>query len=327
MGLQKQMNFPVKDSCRYNNQLCVGGFKPTIQDMFRTNSPHGLAMMSGYIYGIFLDDAQGVYLYMRNINAEGLPVLYFYYKAPGEGSIIPEGTNKLFLGMCVNRHRGDAIRVHSWRGIPGPGFSYTETPERFHLVEEGAMDLRGERVGLGVNILCPQKGQDIYWNNVFYEVEGTVFGRKVKGSLGSDRAYAPPGETWQSLRIFQEVEQTWVEGINIYDDGEKEMVHIATGTGDWGFLFASAGDKVTAVSRYVTAEIKMDQDHYPTRVRYKTDCGDWEWRPQPEDCRLNPQGLLMPLHWMQGKTQRIGEKRNTILSTALMEVIPTNLKG
>jgi hypothetical protein len=318
------LRFPVDSSCHYNNQTCVGGFKVTLQDLFRTNSPHGLALTSGYFYGCLRDEEGGLWVYMRNVAAEGSPVIYLYYKAPGKASIIHPEQDQCFKGMIVNRIRGDQIRLHSWRGIAGPGFSGLLDPQGFRLVEEGRIELAGRRFGLGMNVYWPQGGEDVYYNSVFYEAEGTILGKKVKGGIIFDQCYGPPGENWQTLRFFSEVEIAWVGGFTFYEDGEKEGIHAAFGKGDWGWLFATSGDRITALSRFVKGEIELDRDQYPQRVVYKTlEAGDWEWIAEPA-CQLN-KGQNLPLHWVEGCIRRIGEKRGIVRSMGWMEVFPDRI--
>jgi hypothetical protein len=323
MSPPNQSESPVGPSCHYSNQVCIGGFEPSIMDMFRTNSPHGLTLTTAYIYGALRDEEGGIYNYMRNIGVEALPVVYLYYKAPDAQPVIHPEEGNLFRGMAVNRLRGEEIRIHSWRAMPGPGFSTTVRTDSFQLVEEGTIELSGKRLGLGMNVYFPQGGQDIYYSSVFYETEGVVFGRKVTGGMGWDQVYAPPGEIWQGMRFLQGVQQAWVSGICVYED-ETEMYHAVSGKGDWGWLFASSGKGITAISRSVKAEVELDPDSYPSRVLFRTDSRDWEWTGNP-DHHLNPEAQNLPLRWVEGPIRRVGEKRKQLFGSGWMEVYPGHL--
>jgi hypothetical protein len=155
-------------------------------------------------------------------------------------------------------------------------------------------------------------------------VEGLLFGKKVKGGIGWDQVYGPPGENWQTMRPYHEIEIAWVSGINVYEDGEKEMYHVASGKGDWGWLFVTNNhDEIAAQSRSVKAEVKLDSDRYPAEVLFKTDGGDWIWIGEP-DCHLNPKSQNLPLNWVEGQTRRVNEDpaRRLISSVGWMEVFP-----
>jgi acyl-CoA synthetase (AMP-forming)/AMP-acid ligase II len=91
--------YQAKTSCDYNNQVCVGGFEPTIRDLYRTNSPHGLSLTTAYLYGGLVDEEGGVYNYMRNIGTEALTVVYLYYTAPGKKCVIHPEIEKFYTGM------------------------------------------------------------------------------------------------------------------------------------------------------------------------------------------------------------------------------------
>jgi hypothetical protein len=328
-----KVRFPFEGpSCRYNNQVCVGGYRPTLQDMFRTHRPHGLAYFTVYWYGSFRDEEGGIYMYMRNLGAEALPVVYLYYKAPGADPIVhPEAWN-FFRGMCVNRMRGDEIRIRSWRNIPGPGYSLIINPDGFRQVEDDRMELTGKRVGLGMNAFTPHNDESYYYSSVIYEAEGTLLGRKVKGAMGYDMVCGPSGEMVQTMRYYNEVEATWVSGINVYDDGVKEMYHAVAGKGDWGWIFLTEGDEITALSRSVRAyiteesEISGGKGKYPSRILFETDCGNWEWISEPNCCFDKLQYSGEALCWAEGQTLRVGEKRKSLVSLGWIDLFPDRLE-
>ncbi len=309
-------------SCHYNNQCCVGGFKPTAEDMFRTNSPHGLSLTTAYWYGCFYDEEGGNYQYMRNIGPESLHIAYLYVKVPGAVPIIHPEVHNFYRGMGVNRLKGDEIRVHSWRGIPGPGFHMTINPDTAHSVEEDKIDIMGKRLGLGMDVYWPQRDEDAYYSSIMYEAEGVILGKKVKGNMFWDQYYAPPGQNWQTMRFFLEVHFAWVCGILVYDNGDKEMYHTGLGKGQYGWVFASSNEeKITAISRCDKGEIELDDDAYPTRVLYKVEGGDWEWNGL-ENCHMNPPSQGLPLRWVEGPCKRVNDERKLVFGTGWMESYP-----
>ena len=81
MDKTQTIQYPVGHPCYYNNQVCVGGFKPTIKEIYRTNSPHGLCLANVYLFGTFRDEEKGIYVYIRHIGVESIHNVWLYYKA------------------------------------------------------------------------------------------------------------------------------------------------------------------------------------------------------------------------------------------------------
>ncbi len=325
MEKAEKIEFPVESPCNYYNQTVVGGFKPAIKDLFRMNSPHGLSFSSAYLFGTFRDEEDGIYVYMRNIGIESSPVVYLFHNTPEKKIICPEVAS-LFRGMILNRLRENEIRIRSWRGIPGPGLNCILTTENMHLVEEGAIELFANRVGIGVDIYFPHRGEDIYYRSVLYEAEGIILGKKVKGGLSWDQVYGASGASWQAdMRPYQSVEKAFVTGINIYDNGDKEMYHVAAGKGYWGWLFASVGNEVTAISHSVKAKATQIGEHgVPTQILFRSDGGDWQWTAHPYG-NFTHEAYKLPVVWVEGETVRVGETRIPISSMGWIDIFPERL--
>lgn len=308
----------------YNSQVCVGGFKPTLKDLYRTKSPHGLSFLTSYLLWMVRDEEEGVYAYQRLIHSQSLTTTMLWYRPPGENAMIHPESNNFVRGMCSNLLRKDHIRVRSLPGALGPAFTLKISPDDFHCVEEDKIELAGKGFGLAANAYYPHEGQDLLYIVRYYDAEGTHFGKKVNGCARWIQVYGPSGETWDTTRIFREVQEAWIAGFNFYENGEKEMYLLAYGKGDFGWLFASSGDKITAISRSVKAEVELDDDQNLRRALYRSpDAGDWEWSV---DCQLvNPISAKMPIKWALGPTRRVGETRKSSFNVGWMEYFPSHI--
>ena len=332
MAQAQKIQFPIGRSCNYNNQVCLGGFKPVIEDFYCTATPHSLSHASSYLLWMARDEENGLYAYNRIIQSQSLPAPFLWYQPPKAPMIIHPETFNLFRGMCSNllikgkedkdRNR---IRIRSLPGFPGPKFNLEVTSDSFHHTEEGIIDMSGNKgFGVGLDIYFPGR-PDILYRVRYYEAEGTIFGKKVKGAMRYIPIFGPSGESWETMRVFREVQIAWVTGFSFYDNGDKEMFNMAYGKGDWGWVFASKNEgEITALSRTVKGQVELDKNEDLVKASFKTpDCGDWEW---VADCQLvNALSSAMPIKWALGQTRQVGDKRPSSFNVGWMEYFPSHV--
>jgi ketosteroid isomerase-like protein len=294
----------------YPYQVCFGAFDPTLEDFDRRRVIHSLPFAHVILTGLLEDEDGGMSTYMRSIECHSSAFTMVFDRRPGEDfGVFHPSMRQFFRGTGAYAKHEDKVRFISMNEDGLLGMRVDAGPAMLELEEPGLAALTGRRIGPGFNFFAPQANDDIYRSIVAYDVSGDFLGRRVKGFLSWQMVHAMPGEHWGYARIVPKVIYAWAMGLNRYEDGERELVHISAGRHGWGFLTALDEKGVTASARIVDCDLDFDEEGYPKRVYFRTEAGDWEWSGNPADRFAPSRQIKVPYTYGVGVLKRVGERR------------------
>jgi hypothetical protein len=228
-------------------------------------------------------------------------------------------------------------RSTGWRrsfqdGVFSLECSDSSSDARFRLVsdgtklewtEEGTLDLHGLIVAPGLHWYLPGRDTGMYYASQLFELEGVILDHPVRGFIGFDDIYLPPG-----IRIYQgdalvgeRLEVLWWTWATRYKDGSLDAGHFLFGHDRLGFaLLTDEGGRVTATTD-LQASVTLGPDGvWPARVDLSAEGVDWEFIPDEKGHMVDL--MPMPNPQTEGRWRRAGDTREPAWWFAWGETAP-----
>jgi hypothetical protein len=297
---------------QYNHQVAVAGFAPTAGDISTESRPHGYVFDNASVSGALTDEAGGAHLFFFGTSAKEVarPPMLMSRGAGGSFSLQPRAADGVYTGPCTVVNDAGGTRFEGGSGSAGePGFVLAAGPDHLEA-HHGAFDLHGDHA-LALNLMIPEL--DLYHPLLEFAPGGSIGGVAVTGGLltyGS--TFLSDGRTMMNVEMagYTSWEDVWCMGVNVYDTGEREWIHLMKGKEGYGFVLAiSAGPDGAAVVTAKSMEPKLeidgdiDDDTGALRFVYRTSDGDWEGTVAAEDRVVG----VPVFSW--ANVQRVGERR------------------
>jgi hypothetical protein len=313
----------------FENQVLVGEFQPSLAGSFPTTSYFGLVQEGLYLYGSFHDHEGHLYIIARKILPDVTPGLNIYTTLDG-GNLkrLSRRHGQRYAGLIGQEIVGNAHVIQSKSTGGLPPFTCRRRLDGLDWIEGDLLSIQARLVGgAGLQFLdIGPEGMGMYTSHIHYG-EGTILNRHVRGFFGWDSWYYPPGVTWQTSQHYRELEVAWFTLGNLYEDGSMEIGQIAVGAKKWGFALIGDRNQTTILTTDTDAEIEVKESGYPSRILYKIQGEEWEWRihPQGEIPDIRSAGFDTYMT-CEGICQRVGDTRKPVVTFGWIDFFSDSLE-
>jgi hypothetical protein len=317
--------------CDFEGRTLVGSFDPTPDTMSHHSQHFGLSIDATYIFGTFRDGDGNPTSLVRRIGCGGdsLGLTLLHSPQPGaDFRVDPSVAARAFIGRAQQDIDSERVRFTGGKAYPhgDRGFELTCTSAELHWSEAVDVELRGERIGPGLQFFTPWSSGAVLYTSRLWQVQGTIRGREVNGFMGVDNVLTPSGYSWGHEPISDNYELSWYTWGNQYDDGTVETGHIASGHGFWGFAIFNERDGELCRTTDVRSLVRQrDEVGWPLHITYRIGDEDWEWVAD-ERGRMVDMGLPGQRRTpnSEGQFRRVGERRSITSWMAWGETVPEN---
>ena len=188
--------------------------------------------------------------------------------------------------------------------------------------------MSGPLRGPGTQWYLPRTDNQMLYCSQFYEVEGTLLGRYVRGFVGFDQVYLSPGrrlyvdDPWVGEKGSEGLELTWFTWGTRFTDGSWEIGHFAAGHGRSGFAFSATSDGHSFATTDIEPIIEpTDDGKWARHVHFTINGEPWRFDPDPHgEMAFGP----IPNPQQEGWMHRVGEGRVPEVWWSWGETYPTH---
>jgi hypothetical protein len=207
--------------------------------------------------------------------------------------------------------------------------------KRLSVKDSGLVDLQGSIMGPGEWTLLPWaagKPEATMHTITYYNVEGKVYGRPVRGITVFENVWNPPGTTWGDSPVSNKYLGVWCSFAHEFKDGTVQYGQIANWTS--AGCFANIMDN----GRHIESDVKSTRviyrdDGFAARIEFELANGEtWE-------CFTEKNGASIDTYKMakstgknyrtghKGYGGRVGDNRERRSWYGIFEVFPDRLRG
>jgi hypothetical protein len=219
--------------------------------------------------------------------------------------------------------QGGVFHMESSAASPDARFRLVSDGTSLEWTEEGRLELHGSLVPPGLHWYLPGRDKGMYYASQLFELEGVILDHPVRGFIGFDDIYLPPG-----IRIYQgdalvgeSLEVLWWTWATRYQDGSLEAGHFLFGHDRLGFaLLTDERGRVSATTE-VEASVTLGPDGFwPARLDLNAAGVDWEFLPDVKGHMVDL--MPMPNPQTEGRWRRVGDARQPAWWFAWGETAP-----
>ncbi len=305
-----------------------GDFQAATLVGLATSEPQALADDDGFLdlplaeivpYGTFRDDDGELYCFVRRHwpgAADDTGRMVAFSTRVDGAALRLERAGKYAApnAGATRRLVGDALEIASAPTAPGHPFSLRCTGSDIRWREADLLELTGSPIGARTQWYLPRPHDRMMYCSQFYFAEGTLLGRRVRGFIGFDQVYLPPGrrlyvdDPWVGEKAPEALELAWYTWGTRYTDGSWEVGQFAAGHGRSGAAFISTSDGTELATTDIAVVVEPDADGYWARHSHFTVAGEaWRFDPDPRGRMVDFVGLPNPQQ--EGWMHRPGEDR------------------
>lgn len=306
----------------------VGEFDVAINGLFAFD-PRDFTAQASY-FGLYLSDtyvmahlrdSEGRQIHVvRPLGAETSPGMAVSSEREDGIHSDPRGGD-FMRGGYLHRHLvDDAIALDglggTWSG--GSSQSYAiRVGQTGTWQDSGLLDLTGTLMGPGTQLYLPWRENGVSGGTahcgLFYQVEGSLFGEPVSGTLIVDHIYSPAGQTLHGSPLRRRFLGAWNAFATTFEDGSVQYGQFGYGAGAFRYANIVDGDRHFSCA-VVGVTPEYGPDGMATRLEYRLANGEtWEWAIDPRGTLQTmtraaaAQGANCQVH--KGHVSRVGDTR------------------
>lgn len=307
------------------------------EDFVATSRPFGLALADTWVFAHVRntdgeDSAPHLVRSIRGGTTTGCMVATAQpdgvYYHPQAGEFLRGGSARRVVDA------DGALRVSGSMGYYAPPggaeFEAVIGKTGFEWRDGGHLSLTGRRLGPAMGFMLPHMGEEtVFFVSNFFEVEGEVFGRSVRGIGAFENAWLAPGRQWSDGPVLKRFEAAWCAFANVFEDGAVQYGHLC-GYAD-GMAFADIYDEGRHITGVIVAvDVEFNSDGFVRRAVYTLESGDqWEFNIEPRgalrDQWAGAQRAGQNFRCQKGTANRVGDTRQRRSFYAILEAFPERL--
>lgn len=329
---------PQARAGRFEGQACVGAYDMPLDDyLFRKHRPFDLTWQETVFDGIVRLVDGSVVIFCSNALPSMPSGISFepdvFRRRPGEVGLsrvtLPKGSFRVG-SIGSGQLQGDSVVYTRPEGVQLPPsgseeFEYRMGPAEFRFRQGEVLDVHGPKLGLTSEYYVPLS--PYYAKEPLFEAHGTVLGEEIEyGFLFAHVAFAEFGTSlWEAYGGFAGFRQgrwqsdyLWFEGMNTYDNGERELIFLLNGLDDTGWVSVqrspAPGEPFELVTTAREIEVSATRaEDGSKRFLAASAKGEWEFLVAAED---SPDS-----QWSWATARRVGDTRTIVNSAGFLDHI------
>lgn len=292
----------------FGGLLLLGEFAISPGPLLPDSTVFGIPKSASYLYGTWRDAEGLMYRALRGVDATSSEFA-FAFSAEG-GRQIARLDVPLYLGPVIIEHSDETVRFAGDGDLP---FEFVHRSDSCDWTDGDVLQMKAQLLGPGLQWFHPWRdGGGCYTASIKYASEGLFQGREVRGFVGHEIHFMPPGRNWFNTPYGQGMEICWQQIANEYEDGT--FVHATFGYGTEGWRFAMIHDEQGRF--HVTSDVEIDAvvrpNGYPERITYHLPDEQWVWTIDQYGERAKTfEGAPLGA---DGTCQRVGDTRRIVRS-------------
>jgi hypothetical protein len=299
---------------------------PTIDEYFRTYTPHRLTFQSAWLVANVMDESNRKYNLLRKYETAGTAMTLASVEVQGIHSKAEQlfKPGDMFLGRIyqeMDQERGLILVKPFSPG--GAAFTITIRPQHIHWSDaDERINLTFKAMGPALQYFVPGRLEDAMYRSEPHWVEGTVNGKKVSGFGVFDFAWGPAGVGFVQGKIYKLLEESWIVWANEFADGSRECGIFVEGVDEFNAYYYNQNGKAL-VTRKNKMDLNFYDDGFVKGAHITMDDLEFEFTSESRILQV-PTTLVS---WASGRVINTKDSRKPVKSFAWFEYFPKGRSG